>query len=124
MKIIDGFVSNLKKKGLKLTQEGSFTEFLGIKFERNKDESFKLTQKGIITKILEATSMTDCNPNSFPAARNALGADKEGETYHESWNYRAIVGMLLYLSSKITRKGAIRKEQARSTRLVTARAES
>jgi transposase InsO family protein len=99
MKIIDEFVSNLKKKGLKLTQEGSFTEFLGIKFERNKDESFKLTQKGLITKILEATSMTDCNPNSLPAARNALGADKEGETYHESWNYRAIVGMLLYLST-------------------------
>jgi hypothetical protein len=98
MEIINDFVNKLKKKGLKLTQEGSFTEFLGIKFERNKNKSFKLSQKGLINKILQAASMEDCNPNSLPAHRNALGSDNEGEPYQETWNYRAIVGMLLYLS--------------------------
>ena len=99
MKTINAFIEKLRKKGFKLTQEGSFAEFLGIKFERTKDESFKLTQKGLITKILQATEMEDCNPNSLPAPRDALGSDKNGEPYHESWNYRAVVGMLLYLST-------------------------
>jgi hypothetical protein len=81
MEIINDFVNKLKKKGLKLTQEGSFTEFLGIKFERNKNKSFKLSQKGLINKILQAAAMEDCNPNSLPAHRNALGSDNEGEPY-------------------------------------------
>ena len=43
--------------------------------------------------------MTDCNPNSVPAAHAALGSDKDGPPMDETWNYRAIVGMLLYLST-------------------------
>jgi hypothetical protein len=71
MKIIDKFVADLRQKGFKLTQEGSFTEFLGIKFDRLPDGSFELTQKGLITKILKATNMEDCNPNSLPAPQAA-----------------------------------------------------
>ena len=43
--------------------------------------------------------MNDCNPNHTPAALAALGSDEDGEPMKESWNYRAIVGMLLYLST-------------------------
>ena len=35
--LIDKFVSDLKSRGFKLTREGSFSEFLGIKFEEDKD---------------------------------------------------------------------------------------
>jgi hypothetical protein len=98
-KIIGKFVADLRQKGFKLTQEGSFTEFLEIKFDRLPDGSFELTQKGLITKILKATNMEDCNPNSLPAPQAALGADKNGEAYDETWYYRAVVGMLLYLST-------------------------
>ena len=97
MEHIDAFVAELRGLGLKLTQEGSFAEFLGIKFDEREDGSIELTQKGLIQKILAATGMEDCNPNSVPAAQAALGADKDGEPMEENWNYRAIIGMALYL---------------------------
>ena len=97
--IIDEFVRKLKEKGLELTQEGSFAEFLGIKFTTHKDGSIELTQKGLIEKILKTADMEDCNPNYLPAQMTAIGADKKGEPMNESWNYRAIIGMLLYLST-------------------------
>ena len=98
-KIIDDFVQALEAKGLQLTKEGSFSEFLGLKFENHPDGSIEMTQKGLIQKILKATMMEDCNPNSLPAATVALGSDKEGEPMEEAWSYRAICGMLLYLST-------------------------
>ena len=97
--IIDKFVQELEAKGLQLTQEGSFSEFLGIKFKNLPDGSIEMTQRGLIQKILEATKMGDCNPNYVPAASTALGADTEGEPMQETWSYRAICGMLLYLST-------------------------
>ena len=97
--IIDKFVKGLRSKGLALTQEGSFSEFLGIKFDKKPDGTFELTQKGLIQKILKAANMTDCNPNSLPAAMTPLETDEDGEPMQESWNYRAIAGMLLYLST-------------------------
>ncbi|MGB0808420.1 MAG: reverse transcriptase domain-containing protein, partial [bacterium] len=96
---IDKFVNDLRKLGFELTQEESFAEFLGIKFEQKPDGSIECTQRGLIKKILEAAGMTDCNPNSTPASQTPLGTDKDGEPMKESWNYRGICGMLLYLST-------------------------
>ena len=98
-KEVDEFVQKLRDAGLTLTQEESFSEFLGIKFEKLPNGSIKMSQRGLIEKILETASMTNCNPNSVPAAQAALGTDKEGPDMRESWNYRSIVGMLLYLST-------------------------
>ena len=96
---IDRFVQDLRDLGFELTQEESFAEFLGIKFEDLPDGSIKCTQKGLIQKTLEAANMTDCNPNSVPATQVALSSDKDGEPMKEEWNYRGICGMLLYLST-------------------------
>ena len=96
---IDQFVNDLRELGFELTQEESFAEFLGIKFEETKDGGIEMTQKGLIAKTLEAAGMTNCNPNSTPASQVALGADKDGEPMDEKWNYRGICGMLLYLST-------------------------
>ena len=96
---IEKFVNDLKGLNFELTQEGSFSEFLGIKFETLPDGSIECTQKGLIQKTLEAAGMENCNPNSVPAAQAAVGTDKDGEPMDDSWNYRGICGMLLYLST-------------------------
>ena len=57
--IIDTFVQNQKIEGLELTQEGTFEEFLGIKFKYNSDGSIECTQKGLIKKTLAAANMED-----------------------------------------------------------------
>jgi hypothetical protein len=98
-KYIDEFISSLETKGFTLTKEGTFSEFLGIKFTENKDAgTITLTQKGLIKKIISTTNIENCNPNWTPAATTALGMDPDGELMTEEWSYPSIVGMLLYLS--------------------------
>ena len=96
---IDLFVSDLRKEGLVLTQEESFSEFLGIKFETRADGSKEMTQKGLIKKILATAGMQECNPNALPHGSQPLVKDQNGPPMKEPWNIRAIVGMLLYLST-------------------------
>ena len=96
----DELVKALIDRGFELTREGSFSEFLGIKIDRNEaDGSLSLTQSGLIQRILVATNMEHCNPNWIPASPAALGSDPDGEPMDETWNYRSVVGMLLYLST-------------------------
>jgi hypothetical protein len=99
MERIDKFIADLEADGLQLTKEETFNEFLGIKFERDDNGTYTMTQSGLIRKILTAAGMEDCNPNAVPASQAALGANKDGEPMTEKWNYRGIVGMLLYLST-------------------------
>jgi len=96
---MDKFVSDLREHGLNLTVEGTLAEFLGIKLERQQNNSFKLTQRGLIEKVLKAAEMSDCNPNSTPASPQPLGMDPDGAPFNEKWKYSSIVGMLIYLST-------------------------
>jgi hypothetical protein len=97
---LEGLFKKLEGRSLAFTREGSFTDFLGIKFTRDiKSGTLTLTQKGLINKILEAAQMTDCKPNWTPAPLSALGIDPDGTPMSETWSYRSIIGMLLYLST-------------------------
>ena len=67
-------IHRLTKSGFELTREGSFAEFLGIKFVHDKETgAITAMQQGLIKKILVATAMEDYNPNWVPAAPTALG---------------------------------------------------
>lgn len=96
---MDKFVSDLREHGLNLTVEGTLAEFLGIKLDRQGNNSFKLTQRGLIEKVLKAAEMSDCNPNSTPASTTPLSLDPDGAPFDETWKYSSIVGMLIYLST-------------------------
>ena len=93
-------LTKLEERGLQFTKEGTFTDFLGIKFVKDPiKNTITLTRRGLIQKIIDATGMHDCNPNWTPATQITLGIDPDGEPYNESWSYPSIVGMLLYLST-------------------------
>ncbi|KAI2504402.1 hypothetical protein MHU86_10081 [Fragilaria crotonensis] len=97
---LNKLLEGLEKRGLEFTKEGTFTDFLGIKFVKDAtNNTVTLTQKGLIQRIIEATGMVDCNPNWTPATQLTLGIDPDGEPYNETWSYPSIVGMLLYLST-------------------------
>jgi hypothetical protein len=99
-RIIDDFVLKLRSKGFELEIEGSFEQFLGIKFERNeRDGTTELTQKGLIKKIIAETGLESCKPNLTPASQLPLGMDDDGDLMSESWTYSSVIGMLLYLST-------------------------
>ena len=59
---IDKFVKGLQDYGLELTQEGTFEEFLGIKFKYNDDGSIECTQRGLIQKILQTARWKTASP--------------------------------------------------------------
>lgn len=97
--LADKLVDDLRAMHFTLTREGTFAEYLGIKFEKRSDGSYLLTQRGLTEKIIEATGLNDANPNWMPTTQLALGTDPDGSAMKENWKYSSIVGMLLYLSS-------------------------
>ena len=57
-----------------------------------------MSQPGLIKKIIAAAGMKDCNPCDNPTLQQALGSNPDGAPMTDSWSYRSIIGMLLYLS--------------------------
>ena len=98
--IANNFIARMRDKGFEITPQGSFTEYLGIKYAKDEDGTITLTQPFLIQKILTATGLKDANPNWTPASTEALGKDPDASSvWEETWNYRSVVGMLLYLST-------------------------
>ena len=50
-------------------------------------------------RIVEAAGVSDANPKTTPAPREALGRDLEGAPFDDLFNYASVVGMMLYLSN-------------------------
>jgi len=82
-----------------LRDEGSVGDFLGIRIEKSANDTFKLTQTGLIEKVIKTLGMTDCNTAVTPSSTDPLGTDKSGEHYNESWEYPEIVGMFMFLTT-------------------------
>jgi Reverse transcriptase (RNA-dependent DNA polymerase) len=94
----DKLIADLRELDFELTEEGSFTSFLVIKFNRTNN-NITMTQTGLIDRVADATGLSDCNRNHTPTTQEALGSDLEGLPMKDKWNYRSIIGMLLYLST-------------------------
>jgi hypothetical protein len=96
--VLEELLAAIEKKGYQFTRQDSFNEYLGIKYEELSDGSIKMTQPGLVNKIIEAVGMQQCNPSDNPTTQQALGTHPDNPAMTESWNYRSIVGMMLYLS--------------------------
>ena len=82
-----------------LRDEGELGAFLGIQIEKSGPATFTLTQPGLTAKVIAAAGMSDCNSVPTPTGKNAVGSDLDGSLFQEIWNYRTIVGMLMFLSA-------------------------
>lgn len=103
--VMEEFTQSLKDDGDEFnwehTVEGQVSAFLGIDIAHDKKTNrYKLTQTGLIDKVLKATGMTDCNGKPTPCRSDAkpLGSDADGPSAKEKWSYASVVGMLLYLA--------------------------
>ena len=75
-KDLEKLLQDLTDLGLEFTREGTFTDFLGIKFVKDEvNNTVTLTQNGLIMKLITSTGMQDCNPNYTPALQLSLGTD-------------------------------------------------
>jgi hypothetical protein len=104
LKAIEKVISELEGLDYGLTrEEGDETTafaFLGVSILPNPiTKMLKLTQKGLILKVLSATGMSECNTKGSPALSTPLGTDADGPRRKETWHYASAIGMLMYLSS-------------------------
>ena len=70
--------------------------YLGIELDLTGD-GVELLQNGLTEKILRTVGMLDCSPNETPAKEEFLPPDTDGEGFNEAWDYRSVLGMLMYL---------------------------
>jgi hypothetical protein len=70
-----------------LRYEGGVGDFLGIRIEKQKGNSFLLTQTGLIEKAIKAGGMEDCNKVATLAETSPAGADLDGLPFNETWEY-------------------------------------
>lgn len=97
---IDKFIQELRDLGFDLEIEDEFSSYLGIGIEEYPDGTRHMTQKGLIKKVIQTTTLEDCKPNWNPTSAASLGSDPDGEPYDQTgWNYASVIGMLLYLSN-------------------------
>ena len=82
-----------------LRDEGEVGDFLGIRIEKSGLNKFILTQSGLIDKVLQTCNMDACNSAKTPSSTTPLGKDVDGEPFSEDWDYAAVIGMLMYLST-------------------------
>jgi len=102
--VLDSFDRDGTIYNWEMSRQDSISEFLGIDIVQFRKEDGKkahrLTQRGLIDKVLEATGMTECNSRQTPTrAEGPLGTDANGPEREQKWHYASVVGMLLYLAS-------------------------
>lgn len=97
---IDEVIQQMKDAKLDLTVEGDVGDFLGVKIERLKDGSIKLTQPQLIDSILKDLRLDSPNVRTkvTPAKTSSiLKRHEDGDPHDGHFNYRSVVGKMGYL---------------------------
>jgi hypothetical protein len=91
-----------------VSDEGTISDYLGIKVTRLEDGNLKFTQPQLIDSILVDCGLqkNNANPRDTPAlSSRILLRDDDGKSWpDEKWKYRSIIGKLNFLE-KSTRPG-------------------
>ena len=96
---IDEVINKLRAEDVDLEEEDDVAGFLGVHIERNaRDQTIKLTQKGLTQRIIDALGVEKRPRALTPALRQPLVADKDGIPAEGLFNYASVIGMLLYLT--------------------------
>ena len=105
-KIIDEHISSLKALDFDLTDEGDIKAFLGVQVEQTLDingnvTTIKMSQPGLTKNITKALGLLlkESKCHDTPAVSPPLHAYKDINVKRiAKWNYRSVIGMLMYLS--------------------------
>jgi hypothetical protein len=99
-KDLDQVIQEMKDSGLDLTVEGDVSDFLGVKIDRQPNGEVHLTQPHLIDSILELLNLQEdkCKVKTIPAAASRiLLGHKDSQQHDNSFDYRQLIGKMLYL---------------------------
>jgi hypothetical protein len=96
---IERAFDRMPEAGLDFNIEEDVKGFLGVLITAKNDGTgaIKLTQTGLIDRIITAKGLDDANVAQTSAEYGALPKDATGTEFQEDWSYRSILGMMLYL---------------------------
>ena len=95
---IDEAMNQLREVGMDLEKEDDVAGFLGVHLER-QGTSIKLTQKGLIKRVIEALGVDRDNRTATTPAKEPLPIDKDGDPPNGDFNYASVIGMLQCLQA-------------------------
>lgn len=100
MQQLEQVVSDIRRAGLAITEEGDLQDFLGVNISRRPDGAIHLTQPHLIDQILKDLRLDDekVKPKATPAASSKiLGRHDDSDDFDGHFNYRSVIGKLNYL---------------------------
>ena len=100
-KTAEDVFQQVKATGFDLDKEGEHGDlagYLGIDLGKEADGSIHMTQTGLIERIIEALGLEAANPKHTPATET-LGRHLDSPQFRGTFNYRSVVGMLMYLGN-------------------------
>ena len=94
-----GVKNNEQRHTFELRDEGEVGDFLGIRIEKGANNTFTLSQSGLIQKVIKEANMENSNTAVTPCSTTPLNIDTEGDPFSEEWDYATVIGMLMFLST-------------------------
>ena len=93
--IMEKAVKELANK-FEITDKGDIDEYLGVKVEKQRDRSIKMSQPLLIRQILEVLGFNErTKGKSTPAiASMILHGDIDGEQMETKWEYASMIGQM------------------------------
>ena len=95
---IDEVLTQVREEDLELEEEDDVAGFLGVNVDSDsKSGEIKITQIGLINRIIESLGCDTLPGKKTPAEYGALGTDKLGDPPQGAFSYRTVIGMLQYV---------------------------
>jgi hypothetical protein len=86
-------------KSLDLDEEDDYASYLGISLEKQPNSSIHMLQTGLIDRILDDLGLTGTSRTKSVPAAGPIGPCKDSKPLHVPWNYRSVIGKLMYLAN-------------------------
>ncbi len=93
------FIDELRTCCFDLGVEADYAGYLGVDIIAQPDGSLLLAQTGLIERILADSGLTDSTSTKATPVAEILGPHKASAPFQDDYNYRSVIGKIMYLSS-------------------------
>jgi hypothetical protein len=96
---IHRFIEELRECKFDLGIEADYAGYLGVDIIAQPDGTLLMSQTGLIERILVDFGLTDSASTKITPAAEILGPFKASPPLEDTYNYRSVLGKILYVSS-------------------------
>jgi hypothetical protein len=92
-------IKEIQDLELNIEDQGHPADYVGVSIKKLHNGSYKLTQRALIDTIINDVGINDSRTKPVPAKVSLrLHAFKDEPTFDLNFNYRSVVGKLIYLT--------------------------